>query len=154
MSTKTVRAIRSFRGNYFFLSNFYDVLRYDGRHIELEGLRFPSSEHAYQAMKTLDPDRRVAFQHYIEAKTAKQMGQRLKLREDWEDVKIDMMRTILAQKFAAGTELARKLLETGEAHLEEGNRHGDVFWGTVDGVGENWLGRLLMERRATLRRIK
>ena len=47
----------------------------------------------------------------------------------------------------------QKLLETGSKHLEEVNYWGDTFWGvhkndsSEPGVGENNLGRLLMEIR-------
>jgi predicted NAD-dependent protein-ADP-ribosyltransferase YbiA (DUF1768 family) len=66
-------------------------------------------------------------------------------------VKVDVMRDLIAQKFAVGSELADRLLATGDQELVEGNTWGDTFWGVCDGVGENWLGRLLMERRAALR---
>ncbi len=39
--------------------------------------------------------------------------------------------------------LRDKLLRTGEARLIEGNWWKDRFWGQVNGVGENHLGRLL-----------
>lgn len=39
------------------------------------------------------------------------------------------------------------LLATQDRPLEEGNRHGDRFWGTVGGQGRNWLGRILMQVR-------
>lgn len=44
------------------------------------------------------------------------------------------------------------LLNTGEAELIEGNTWGDKFWGAVwdkelGWVGQNWLGKLLMEER-------
>lgn len=47
-------------------------------------------------------------------------------------------------------EMAERLKATGDAELIEGNYWGDVFWGTCDGVGENWLGRLLMAQRDVL----
>lgn len=42
-------------------------------------------------------------------------------------------------------------MATDDAELVEGNTWGDRYWGVVDGVGENRLGKLLMERRAELR---
>ena len=56
----------------------------------------------------------------------------------------------LRRKFAPGTEMARKLLGTGNAHLAEGNNWGDTFWGTVNGEGQNVLGVLLMRIRDEL----
>jgi predicted NAD-dependent protein-ADP-ribosyltransferase YbiA (DUF1768 family) len=60
------------------------------------------------------------------------------------------MRSVLWDKFTRNAELRDKLMATNPKHLEEANRHGDTFWGTVDGVGENNLGVLLMEIRAAL----
>lgn len=40
---------------------------------------------------------------------------------------------------------------TGDVELVEGNWWGDRFWGVCDGVGENRLGRCLMEVRKELR---
>ncbi|TWT41826.1 hypothetical protein RAS1_29490 [Phycisphaerae bacterium RAS1] len=44
-----------------------------------------------------------------------------------------------------------RLLETGEAYLEEGNDCGDRVWGVYQGQGENRLGKILMKVRAELR---
>jgi len=73
------------------------------------------------------------------------------MRNDWEEVKVSVMRDLIRQKFKPGSELSDRLLDTGDWLLEEGNTWGDTFWGVCDGVGENWLGRLLMERRGELR---
>ena len=65
------------------------------------------------------------------------------------------MRSIVQAKFAQNHDLADKLLSTGDAVLEEGNNWGDRIWGVVweDGrkVGENRLGRILMDTRSRLR---
>lgn len=39
---------------------------------------------------------------------------------------------------------------TIDEHLEEGNTWGDTTWGTVNGIGENRLGRILMKVRKKL----
>lgn len=78
---------------------------------------------------------------------AKKRGKKIKLRKDWESIKIQVMREILQQKFAPGTELYNKLKATEDAKLIEGNWWGDKFWGQCNRVGQNWLGRLLMEIR-------
>ena len=43
--------------------------------------------------------------------------------------------------------LRKKLLATGDEHLEEGNYWHDTYWGVCDGVGKNRLGELLMTVR-------
>lgn len=57
----------------------------------------------------------------------------------------------MREKFTQNTELADKLLATGDAYLEEGNTWGDRIWGTVNGSGANRLGVILMQIRAELK---
>ena len=81
---------------------------------------------------------------------AKKEGRRVDLRDDWEDVKMGVMYDVCYAKFAYNPELKKKLLKTGDKHLEEANHHGDRIWGTVDGEGENNLGKILMQIRKDL----
>jgi ribA/ribD-fused uncharacterized protein len=82
---------------------------------------------------------------------AKGLGRQGSLRADWEQVKFDLMHTLLQQKFAQ-PELRQALLDTGDAELIEGNTWGDRVWGCVlvkgQWVGKNQLGILLMRVRA------
>ena len=78
---------------------------------------------------------------------ARRWGNQIDLRSDWDEVKYDIMYELLKLKFQDPNLLA-KLLATGDAHLEEGNRHGDKYWGTVNGSGQNYLGKLLMQIRS------
>ena len=137
-------AIKSFKGRYRFLSNFYPC------EVLLDGLLYNSSEHAYQAAKTLDTKSREQILRASGPGKAKRLGRGVVLRGDWEDIKIPVMHQIVLVKFAMNPGLRTKLLATGDVHLEEGNTWGDTFWGTVDGDGENWLGRVLMNVRDQL----
>jgi ribA/ribD-fused uncharacterized protein len=141
---KNETAITEFQNQYRWLSNFWPCP------VELEGEIYPSVENAYQAAKTLVKTQRLTFKECT-AGQAKRFSKSLTLRPDWEGVKINVMRTLIMQKFAAGTELANKLLSTGDAELIEGNAWGDTFWGVCRGKGHNHLGKLLMEQRASLR---
>jgi hypothetical protein len=133
--------IDSFKNEYKFLSNFSIA------EVEFEGITYPSVEHAYQAAKTLDKGERSNIRE-LSPGQAKKMGRKFKLRNDWEQVKIPIMYILLKDKFK-GT-LAQQLIETGNAELIEGNNWGDQFWGVCNGVGQNFLGRLLMRVRAEL----
>src|SRR5690606_37875392 len=82
---------------------------------------------------------------------AKRLGRQIKMVQNWDQIKVEVMERLLRQKFAPGTELARKLVATGDAQLIEYNTWGDTFWGVCDGTGQNWLGRLLMKIREELR---
>ena len=138
------KVIDSFRGEFHWLSNFYSCS------VHYEGLTFGNTEAAFQAAKCLDMKEREKFVG-INPLIAKRMGRRVKLRSDWEDVKIVVMRNVLRCKFSQNPELKAKLIATGDAELIEGNKHRDVFWGVCNGKGQNHLGKLLMEVRAELK---
>ena len=145
--------ITEFDGKYAFLSNFfYAPFVYDG-------IIYPTNEHFFQAMKTLDQEKRKQI---AEAKTpgaAKRMGRQVQLREDWEEVKYTAMRVGVERKFDAHPELANKLISTGDAILIEGNSWHDNTWGScfcpkcAAIAGKNWLGEILMEKRKELKEV-
>ena len=132
--------IDSFRGEYFFLSNFYEVP------VTYGGVTYTNNEAAFQAQKSTDIADRLRFSE-LPPSQAKRLGRRIALRKDWEQVKISIMTEIVRAKFTQNPELADKLSATGDAHLEEGNDWGDRTWGTVNGVGANNLGKILMQIR-------
>lgn len=102
------------------------------------------------AQKTNDLQARTRFQDY-DGPTAKREGTALVLRPDWAEVRLTAMRQVIRAKFTQNPELAERLLATGEGQLVELNTWEDRFWGVCEGVGENWLGQILMEVRAELR---
>jgi hypothetical protein len=143
-------AIEKFRGKYRFLSNFWPA------EVTFDGEEYESTEHAYQAAKTLDLELRKKFRATEDspAPTAgetKKMARKITVRSDWEQVKLGIMEDLVRQKFQH-EDLKAQLLVTGEEELIEGNTWGDVFWGRCDGVGENHLGRILMKIRTELRK--
>lgn len=135
-----MKEIRTFTNKNAFLSNFYPVFVY------YEGMRFPSVEHAFQAAKTNDMEVRKGFMIIPSAAEAKQWGRQIKMRKDWDSVKVDVMEMLLRQKFARPV-LREQLLNTRDAILINGNNYRDTFWGVYKGSGENHLGRLLMKIR-------
>lgn len=135
--------IDCFMREYRFLSNF------QASTVLLDGVEYPTVENAYQAAKTLDLPLREPFTR-ISARDAKRLGKTLLLRGDWEKVKYAYMYDFVRQKFSTHPSLQRKLLNTGDAYLEEGNTWRDFYWGVCDGFGENNLGKILMEVRERL----
>ena len=129
---------------YDFLSNFYRST------VMFEGVLYPTVEHAYQASKSTDPKVRDLIRRAPSPDVAKKLGQGVAVRPDWNDVKVDIMRRLIREKFE-NPFLRPKLLATGGAELILNNRWNDKFWGICRGVGENWLGRILMDER---KRIK
>lgn len=142
--------ISKFRGKYFFLSNFYPC------EVEYEGVIYPTVEHAFQAAKTPDLREREMIRALPTPGDAKRRGKHVKLRRDWEGVKVGIMTELVRDKFSRPSSdsarpcLGSMLIGTGNAHLEEGNTWGDRFWGTCDGRGKNILGKILMQVRDEL----
>lgn len=146
--------IPEFKGDSYFLSNFYRHKQHfttaTGEH-----LSFPTAEHVFQAAKYkaltgTDKEKADYVMQINDAANpskARTLGRSVKgLDTDaWDGMKIDVMRQVLLDKFAGG--LVERLLATGDAMLVEGNTHGDTFWGRCDKKGYNMLGVLLMEIR-------
>lgn len=139
--------ICGFFGPFRFLSNFY-ILE---NGVYLDGMYYPSTEHAYQAAKW-PINQRSQFLD-VTSGGAKQLGADApKLnKKKWDKGKVAIMAALCHQKFVNNAKLGQMLLMTEDAHLEERNSWGDVFWGTdVDGNGENNLGKILMNVRHDL----
>ena len=74
----------------------------------------------------------------------------LPLRPDWDAVKDNVMRRAVLHKFASHDDLRAVVLATGDDLLVE-QAPRDASWGSgADGRGQNKLGQILMEVRATL----
>lgn len=146
------------------MTNVIDSFYVDGVHSELsnfyvsntvvDGLMYQTMEHYFQAMKTVDLTAREYIRGSSSPGVAKRAGRACDLRGDWEAIKLGVMRRGLMHKFDLHTPEGEFLLETGDAMLIEGNTWGDRYWGAVNGQGENWLGCLLMARRAELRYLR
>jgi ribA/ribD-fused uncharacterized protein len=129
-------------GEYRFLSNFWSCF------IVYDKVTYPSVENAYQAAKCLRPSDRPYFET-CKASDAKHRGRVVTMRPDWDEVKLEVMHFLVRQKFE-NEPLRTKLLETAPQSIEEGNWWGDKYWGTVNGLGENHLGKILVQVRDDL----
>lgn len=146
----TEEKICGFFGKYFFLSNGKKCAIQDE---EDPNITYPYSENAYQASKFEDLNIRRQFQN-IDFKEAIHLAWELKnhIRKDWESIKTQKMKSILQQKFQNAA-LNTLLQETQNKYLEETNHWNDTFWGVCNGIGENRLGKILMEIRKENRHI-
>ena len=134
--------INSFRGENFFLSNFYPCK------VIYRGIEFSSSESAYQAAKCKNDDDFILFSGRS-AKESKKLGRSVDLIYNWDARKASIMREVLEVKFS-DKELANLLSRTYGQDLVEWNTWGDTFWGVCGGVGKNMLGLELMRIRDKL----
>ena len=158
--------VGSFSGDLEFLSNMYKIpiyfneTKYDNFQPDFKV--YPSSENLYQALKSLDRD----FQEYIRnlpwPALAKKSGKMkyfnncLVMREDFEDIKNEIMYTCVSEKFKQNYALQLKLVELKDYKLYENNIWHDNYWGNCicdkckDKVGQNHLGKILMRVRDEL----
>lgn len=105
-----------------------------------KGIKYPSVECAYQAQKTDSITLKHKFAS-ISSKEAKKLSHQIKSPADWHDRNVQIMTDLLRQK----------LLDTGDELLIENNYWNDTFWDVCNGVGNNMLGKLLMQIRAEIK---
>jgi N-glycosidase YbiA len=150
------------REAFGFLSHFWPSV------ITLDGEVWPTAEHYYQAQKSESEAYRAAIRAAATPARAKRLATApdargwvgrqswfrangKEPRADWNDVKLDIMRSVDWAKYSQNPDLAALLLGTGDAELIE-DSPSDAFWGIGrDGDGGNWAGRVLMEIREGLR---
>ncbi|MBK7407433.1 MAG: NADAR family protein [Saprospirales bacterium] len=138
--------IAMFKGQYKWLSNFTLC------EINYQGTRYASVEHAYMSAKSDDPEwKEQCADPDIKPGKIKYMSREITLLENWHDIRVEVMRECLEQKFTQEP-FRTWLLETGDEYLQEGNYWGDSFWGfdMETRQGENLLGKLIMEIRDRL----
>lgn len=148
----------AFQSKYAWLSNFYPCK------LEIQGQRFVSAEQAYQFTKASrlgDSHLATMIIRTNKPQEAKKLGAGLEFNPKWDTQKIDVMRTIVNEKFMQNPNLTEKLVGTGGDSLIEATL--DKFWaanatltskslkkGTWQGA--NFLGKILMETRTEIRR--
>jgi N-glycosidase YbiA len=122
----------------------------------INGVAYKTSEHRFQAAKATTPARAVEITLAPTPMDAARMGRDRghPLREDWEQVKEQIMLDTLRAKFTQNDCCCEALLGTGDAYLEERTKN-DGYWGSgtdeAGGTGKNRLGYLLMQVRDELR---
>lgn len=112
---------------------------------------YHTSEHAFAAAKANNTAQHDGVRRQVDPGRAKAMGRKVTLRSDWEEVKFDVMWTILVAKFDQNPKALAVLKATEGRAIYEGNNWADRIWGvTQDGkqwVGRNALGIQLMNLR-------
>jgi len=118
--------------------------------IEVDGKVYPTTEHYFQASKTLIPEDHEMIRNLSEPREAKFAGYHVTLRPGWEEMKEGIMLEGLRAKFTQYPNLREKLLSTGDAKLHEDSPW-DKYWGYAKGKGQDRLGKLLMQVREELK---
>ncbi|MFT4277174.1 MAG: NADAR family protein [Rhodopseudomonas sp.] len=147
---KEVVFFRTTTGEYGALSNMAPSFP-----VVLLGIRISTAEALYQACRFPDdPEVQRLIVDQMSPMTAKMKSKRYRdrTRNDWDSVRVNVMRWCLRIKLQQNWSRFGAVLErTGERYIVEESTK-DQFWGAKpkeDGtlVGVNVLGRLLMELR-------
>jgi len=120
--------------------------------ITVDGKRWPTSEHYYQAHKydieELQERVRGASSPYMAAKIGR--DPKIPKRDNWLEVKDGIMFKALIAKFSEYTSLRELLLSTNDSEIFEHTKN-DCYWGDCgDRTGKNKLGKQLMLIREML----
>lgn len=131
---------------YGYLNNFHKskFIIYD--------LEWSNVEAAYQSRKTLVQKEIDEIYNSASPREARNLGQLVKMRSDWDDIKCQVMKECVSAKFKQNLELAKRLLSTENEDIVEDSKI-DFYWGCgADGKGLNNLGKILMEVRSELKK--
>lgn len=111
----------------------------------------PTREHIFQALKATTQEDFDSVITASSASEAKQRGNEIKLRDDWEEVKFDVMAWAIGVQCHFHPDFKQLLLDTGHREIIEDRP--DPVWGVgPDGNGQNLLGKALMHVRFDLQR--
>lgn len=139
--------IKEFQKEYRWLNNFAPVK------ITLDNIDYYSVEHAYMSAKSDNIEwKKFCSDSENKAGDVKRKSKTLKVKDNWNEIKIQIMRECIKQKFNQEP-YKTKLLNTGTEYIQEGNMWNDKFWGVClkTNKGQNNLGKLIMEIRNQLK---
>lgn len=133
-------------------SSFGNLSSYADTPFVLEGIKWKTFEHYYQATKFIG---RGTYTRILKCSTpleAAKIGNnpRFKPNEGWDDSRDNLMYQGLMAKFLQNSSCAEQLMNTEEKSLYYVSPH-DSYLGTgKDGKGENKLGKMLVDIRNKL----
>ena len=142
--TDPTAPITAFQGPYFFLSTFAPAPVY------VDDIQYPTVAHGLEAARVTTASDRDRIRRCDNPGEMVRLAKTLPSLPFWDYCKFDVLRDLLQQKFDLPS-LRTELLNTGTRPLNATNYWRDRFWGIYEHDGENWLGRLLMERREALK---
>lgn len=139
---------------YFFTPAFYALDNFSAHTVNIWGIAFPTSEHAYQ-WKKYSVSRPDIARKVLEATSAHDAKVIADQNKDnfpllWHQEKVAVMEEILQAKAAQHEDVRKKLIKSGKRSIVE-NSPVDNFWGIgPDGKGENMVGKIWMKVRESL----
>lgn len=139
---------------YSTKAEYGEFSNFDKNPVHVYGKTWKTIEHAYQAQKTNKPEEQEAILKATTPREARNLGQIVAMRADWDQVKCSVMKECVKAKFTQHKHLQELLLSTDNEELIEDSQN-DYFWGCgANGKGLNNLGKILMEVREEIRNDK
>ena len=144
LAKKKIETIDNFNGVFDFLNNEYPCEVY------YEGRTYPSVFHASQAARSTKDHERAKIALAESMQELYEIVTEIEDPDDWQSRRLTVMETCLRDKFRRHRDLRERLRKTGNRDLI--NTYADksasnLFWGIVDGKGQNHLGDLLQTVR-------
>ena len=139
--------VRDFVERQKYCINWFSNMREFEEPLFYGGDEYRTVENFYQAMKVpkdnKDIRREISLMKPFESK---KFGRKIQVREDWEEIKVEVMRFALKHKFQRGSFFYNQLLKCNKPIVER-NNWGDEFWGVniFNNQGRNVLGGLIEE---------
>lgn len=134
----------------FYFSGFDVLDNFSAHSVIVDGIRYPTVEHAYQAVKCLDKDGWEAIKNATSPTNAKYLSNTIYAKykdPNWDKIKLGAMERLLNLKFDQHEEIQDALAGTGSEDIQENSPY-DSFWGSgADGLGANHMGKIWMKIR-------
>jgi N-glycosidase YbiA len=118
----------------------------------INNIFYRTAEHYFQSNKFIGTRYEEEILKVKTAIEAARMGRNRNypLRDDWEDIKNDVMKKAVLEKFRTHNDIRGILILTGNENIIEATID-DYYWGCgANGTGKNMLGKILMEVRDEL----
>lgn len=135
---------------FFYEQEFYPFSNFSSFKLNWNGYDWMTSEHAYHSEKFINnPEIIEQLKQSRSAHDAMVIAyaNKDKYRDDWDEIKLDIMKSILTAKVEQHPYVKKKLLESGDKELIE-NSWRDDFWGWGQNKdGQNHLGKIWMKVR-------
>jgi N-glycosidase YbiA len=140
---------------YSVTDEYGEFSNFSENEIIIDGKRWPTSEHYFQAMKFEDKIYIEKIRKTKKPSIAAQMSRdrSVKIKRGWDSMRVNVMTIAVRAKFFTQHQHLRKLLlSTGDRKIIEHTANDDYWGDGGDGSGKNMLGIVLMKIRDELLR--
>ena len=119
--------------------------------ITVEGITFDSLQRAFTYQKAnRKNEKEFILREDLTPKELAEYHEMIPNPPRWRETEKRILQFLHDQKFPIGSSLAEQIVDTSNYLLLNENYWGDTRLGTVNGCGQNLLGRILMDRREVI----